>query len=74
MYAYFRTSQDYKGLAILVKWTMILVGITAIMSIISSVIDPFYARKLIAGEGVGDIIKFGGGAYGFASALVCLFL
>lgn len=75
IYAYFKTSQDFKGLAILVKWTAIFIGITAILTIYSSIIDPMYARKITSGsfEDLGDLMKFGGGTYGYASVLVCIF-
>lgn len=72
---YYRYSGDYRGLAFIVKWTMIFVGVTAIMSIYSSIIDPLYARKITRGdfEGLDEVFKYGGGAYGYAAALVCLF-
>ncbi len=79
---YFRLERDYVGLANLVKWTMVFLMITGIMSFITSLINPFYARNII---GVSSAIneaqreeilsyqKYGGGGYGYASALVCLF-
>ncbi len=72
---YYRYSGDYYGLAFIVKWTMIFVGVTAIMSIYSSIIDPLYARKITGGdfEGLDEVFKYGGGTYGYAAALVCLF-
>jgi len=73
--AYFKSYGDYEGLAIIVKWTIIFIGITAILSIYSSFIDPLYVRKLTSGKSIDAAIiyKLGGGGYGFASALVCLF-
>lgn len=74
---YFRIEKDYVGLAILTKWSMIFIAITAILSINSSVIDPMYARNLAGG--VYDstqseyFSKLGGGSYGFAGALIALF-
>ena len=75
MYAYFRVYEDYEGLVIVLKWVMLFVGITAIMSIYSSVVDPMYARNLVGGriEEMDEVRRYGGGSYGFAGALVCLF-
>jgi len=73
--AYFNSTRDYGSLVFIVKWTLFFIGVTAMLSIVSSFIDPSYARKM-AGEGSLDselITRLGGGAYGFASALVCLF-
>jgi hypothetical protein len=75
MYGYFRVYEDYEGLVVVLRWVMLFVGITAIMSIYSSVVDPMYARNLVGGqlEEVEEVRRYGGGAYGFAGALVCLF-
>lgn len=77
LYAYFSFSKDFKGLAVLVKWTLVFIAITAIMTIYSSTIDPMYARKLVGGEynleEAKAFAKLGGGWYGFAGALTCLF-
>jgi hypothetical protein len=74
---YFRLQKDYKGLALLSKWAIIFSGITAIMTIITSIIDPMYARNLIGGAYDSArtvyITGFGGGNYGFAGALIALF-
>lgn len=72
---YYRNSGDYYGLALLMKWSMIFIGITAIMSIYSSIIDPLYARKITGGnfEGLESLSKYGGGSYGYSSSLVCIF-
>ena len=72
---YFRTRRDYIGYAIVIKWALIFIGIMAVMSIISSVIDPFYARNLISGK--EDFNKdffsvLGGGGYSHASLLVAI--
>lgn len=73
--SYYKDTGDYRGLAQTAKWTMIFIGITSIMSIYSSYIDPLYARKITGGvfESSEDIFRYGGGAYGFAAGLVCLF-
>lgn len=77
LYAYFRFSRDFDGLALLVKWTLFFIAITAILSIYSSTIDPMYARSLTGGDYTAaeakTMQKLGGGAYGFAGALVFLF-
>ncbi len=72
---YYRFSKDYHGLASVIKWSMIFIGVTAIMSIYSSLIDPLYAREITAGnlEAIESLNKYGGGTYGYAAALICLF-
>lgn len=74
LYAYFWTYNDFKGVAIIVKWTLIFIGITAIMTIISAQIDPLYARNITGDVYTrdDDIFKYGGGTYGFAAALIIL--
>ena len=72
---YFQTSKDLEGWAWVSKWTMVLVGITALLSIMSSFVDPLYARKIFSAniEELEELTKYGGGGYGFSSSLVCLF-
>lgn len=74
---YFRLSKDYIGLALLMKWTMLFILITAILSIFSSFIDPLYARKLTGNEFDQEqrdyFLRFGGGNYGFGVGIICLF-
>ncbi len=79
--SYFRLEQDYESFAIIIKWTLLFIFISAIMSIITAYINPLYAREL-TGKGAFNEIeqvkilsytKYGGGNYSFASALVCLF-
>jgi hypothetical protein len=79
---YFRMEGDYVGLANIVKWTIIFLLITAIMSFITSMINPTYARDIIGvstatneseREQILSYQKYGGGGYGTAAALVCLF-
>lgn len=78
---YFRLEQDYEGFALIIKWTLLFIFASAIMSIITAYIYPLYAREL---TGMGafteseqvkilEYTKYGGGNYSFASALVCLF-
>lgn len=75
LWVYFRSIKDFEGLALIAKWTMIFVAITAVLSIYTSFMDPLYARKMTGGdlEEIEDLRKYGGGGYGFASALVPLF-
>jgi len=79
---YYRISQDYYGLALLIKWTIICILITAMLSIVTSYINPNYARDIIGADLLASSMeyqktlsfqKYGGGGYSFASALVCLF-
>lgn len=75
VYAYFNKSQDFEGWAIITRLTIILLFVTAVLTIFTSYIDPLYVRKIIGGEyeNPHDILKFGGGTYSFASVLICLF-
>src|ERR1035437_7289752 len=43
---YFRIEQDYFRFAKLVKWTMIFIFITAVLTIVTSLIEPMYVREL----------------------------
>ncbi len=81
--SYFHHTKDYKSFALITKWSLIFIGITAIMSIISSSIDPMYARNLggisnvTSIESERDAIlafkQYGGGTYSTAGAFMCLF-
>jgi hypothetical protein len=79
---YFRIEQDYFRFAKLVKWTMIFIFITALMTIITARINPMYVRELNRISAIKSVSKvetilsyekYGGGNFGFASALICLF-
>ena len=75
---YFIVRKDYEGLAWLVKWALIFIGITAIMSIYSASINPMYARNMLGStwKSVHELEFFnrlGGGSYGYAAGLVGLF-
>jgi len=79
---YFMQSKDYISLAKITKWSIVFLLITAIMSIISSAIDPLYARNLtgISGvtvesekEAILSFKRYGGGTYSTAGAFMCLF-
>ncbi|NWJ51494.1 MAG: hypothetical protein HXX14_11580 [Bacteroidetes bacterium] len=79
---YFLQSKDYIGLAKITKWSMVFLIITAIMTIVSSAIDPMYARNIVGvasinieskSEAILSFTKFGGGNFGTAIAFMCLF-
>jgi hypothetical protein len=79
---YFFQSKDYFGLAQLTKWSIVFLFITAIMTIISSSLDPMYARNIVSISSITleskkEIImsfkQFGGGNYSTAGAFMCLF-
>lgn len=44
--SYFTYTKNYKNLALLTKYTMIFIGITAIMTIIVSMMEPMYSRNI----------------------------
>lgn len=77
---YFRTQKDYVGLSRLVKWSMVFMFITGIMTIYTSLINPMYVRDIIGvhldQRGAEDVLsykRFGGGNYSYASAVLCIF-
>jgi hypothetical protein len=80
IFLYYYTEKDFTGLALLVRWTMVFILITAIMTIYTAIINPTYVRDLIGLDlnkrGAMEILsykKLGGGNYGYASAVVCFF-
>lgn len=75
LYSYFTLTGNYRGLAVLMKWTLIFIGLTCIMTIYSASIDPLYARtgRNYASDDPMSFSKLGGGGYGFAESLLCLF-
>lgn len=79
---YFRIEKDFYRLAKLIRWTLIFIFITSIMTIITAVLEPTYARSVtglsaIQSQSEIDYFtsfkKFGSGTYGFAAAVLCLF-
>lgn len=79
---YFFQSKDYIHLAKITKWAIVFLFITAIMSIISSAIDPMYARNIVGissieveseREAILSFKRYGGGTYSTAAAFMCLF-
>lgn len=78
---YFFQTGDYIGLAKITRWTIVFLFMTAIMTIISSAIDPMYARNLTAlsavtSESERELItgfkRYGGGTYSTAAAFMAL--
>jgi hypothetical protein len=79
---YFQQSKDYIGLAKIAKWAIVFLCITAIMTIVTSIINPLYARNLtgLASasseneiESILSFKRYGGGTYSTAGAFMCLF-
>ena len=79
---YFQQSNDYIGLAKITKWSIVFLCITAVMTIISSAIDPLYARNITGLatvtneseiEAIINMERYGGGTYSTAGAFMCLF-
>jgi hypothetical protein len=79
---YFQQSKDYIGFANITRWAIVFLCITAIMSIVSSAINPMYARNLTGLSAVTNVSeieailsfkRFGGGTYSTAGAFMCLF-
>lgn len=75
--SYFKVSQDFKGLAIVTKYVLIFIGITAIMTIYVSYVFPMYARLLFMENYEGDIarelaFRFGAGDYGLVLVFVAI--
>jgi hypothetical protein len=78
---YYRIANDYIGLIKVVNWTLIFILITAVMTIITSYIDPMFARNLTGIEGITNesekqtilsLKRYGSGSYSFASSILCL--
>jgi hypothetical protein len=65
-------SKEFFGKA--AKYALFIITITAIMSLISSIIDPMYARNMGSGqydfESFSRFKRLGGGRYGFSQVLV----
>lgn len=74
MYAYFEYSRDFVGFAKILRWVLTFIFFTAILSIYSSIVDPMYARKIVSGaiDQAEDVLKYGGGSYGFAGAIMMI--
>ncbi len=78
---FFYKTKDYIGLAKITAWSILFIIITAVMTIVSSAIDPMYARNLIGvsaveNESARELIlnfkKYGGGNYSTAITFMSL--
>lgn len=78
---YFYYNREYRDLAYITKWSIVFLSITAVMSIVSAIIDPMYARNIIGASSIRsssefELImsykKYGGGGYGTAIAFMGL--
>ncbi len=76
---YYLKKGDYLGLAILTRWAIAFLCITAIMSIVTSVINPMYARDIVGVDPnsieSAEILRYkryGGGNYSTALAFLSL--
>ena len=81
IFVYYRMENDHIGMARLARVALYCIIVTAILSIVTSIINPFFARDIV---GIADLSnqdkanvlqyeRYGGGGYGFYSGLVCLF-
>lgn len=50
IFTYFIYTKNYLDLAVLTKYTIIFIGITALMTIIVSIYDPMYSRNIVTYE------------------------
>jgi hypothetical protein len=82
VFTYFQITRDYIRLAKITKWAIIFFGVTAIMTLIASSVDPSYARNITSATSVLDeserasilsFMHYGGGTYGTAAAFMSLF-
>jgi len=78
---YFRIEGDFFRLAKLVKWTVFFIFVTSILTIVTAILEPSYARSMTGLSAITtqseidyfvSFKKYGGGTYGFAAALVCI--
>jgi len=78
IYYYLITNNYTYDFGRIVNTVIIFIGITSVMTIISSNIDPMYARNLISGGYQDENVtrsfqRLGGGTYGTAIVLMSLF-
>lgn len=78
VFSYFVTSRDFNGWANISRWSLILIVLTGIMTIVATSIEPTVARNSVNSfkrvphlKELYD--KTGCGGYGFAQALCLLF-
>lgn len=79
--SYFYCYQEYRQLAMITKWALIFIFITAVLSIFTAFIDPLYARKITGLASITDEVErerlmsmrnYGGGAYEAAISFMAL--
>jgi len=77
--SYYDFTKEYKKLALVTKWSLVFIIITAIMSIVTAFFNPMYARDIIGVEGLvsesewNTVLSYkvyGGGGYGTAIAFM----
>lgn len=73
---YFYQMKDYSSYVSLVKWALIFIFITTLLTIYTTTIDPRYVRMVTAGAyssaQLEKIRAYGGGGYSFVSILLFL--
>lgn len=67
--SYFNVSNDYVGFAKIIKYSLIFIGITAIMTIYASILNPMYVRFMAQDSMKGEVaralvFRLGTGNYG----------
>lgn len=77
IFVYFNESKDYIGWAKMIRYTLIFIVITAILTIITSIINPMYLRLHALQSYEADMAraiayKYGAGTYGTAMVLMAL--
>ena len=77
IFTYFKESKDYIGWAKMIRYTLIFIVITAILTIITSIINPMYLRLHALQSYEADMAraiayKYGAGTYGTAMVLMAL--
>ncbi len=82
VFLYFKISRDSHTYAKLIKWTLFFIIITATMTIITSLINPTYARDITGVSSVESkreaniilsYLQYGPGIYTTAICFMCLF-
>lgn len=77
IFTYFKESKDHIGFAKTIRYTLIFIIITALMTIFTSFIDSMYVRNMFMKTNEGDmsrllINRYGAGTYGTATVFMAL--
>lgn len=77
IFVYFNESKDYIGWAKMIRYTLIFIVITAVLTIIASIINPMYMRLHFVQSHEADMAraiayKYGAGTYGTAMVFMAL--